>query len=806
MDIVEWVWERVSAEASLPEPAQLLVLAAVEGEQEFGNLVGSPKPPPTKATPVAPARAFLAGIEVEGYRGIGRKAQLTFAPGPGLVVIAGRNGSGKSSFAEALDWALNQRTSRAEKTPALWQDQWRNLHHPTPTNVRATFVVEGMGRTTVGVDWQPGAGPKEGTTWTQRAGEQRHDGVADLGWAEALELYSPMLSYDELGGILEGKPSELYDALERFLGLERLTEAGKQLREHTRILEEPGKSTASAAKDAKAALAPLSDSRAQTALKVIISRKPDAAAVASVEDALAGSPSGADPALSALDGLAKASLPAAGQVVAAASEVIEADAELRRATESAAAAHQDRCELLAAALRHHDGHGDSPCPVCGVGTLDTHWRERAETEVQASRVITERLTSARQRMNAATGAWRSLLPTRPGHLDRDDLALAELDPVRAAWTKWLSVCADPTRLPVDELRAYYDDLATTTGRLAAEASEEHQQRQDRWLEVLPLLMSWLDGHKQAAAVADELAVAKAAESWLKAKSLELRNERLRPLADQAREIWAKLRQESNVDLGSVTLEGANTRRRVDLGGSVDGAQTGTLAVMSQGELHALGLALFIPRACAEESPFGFLVLDDPIQAMDPSKIDGLVGVLTEIARSRQVIVFSHDDRLPECLRRMAVPARILEIVRGKDSEVDVRNIGDPIDRYLADARAITKDDGVSEADRRMVIPGLCRMALEAACQEIVYARELGKGTPRAEVEADWNGRHSTSLRVQAALDRDHLGLGAWLANRGKAKLGLGICTSGFHKGLVGVDPADAVWAVEALIAELRAAK
>ena len=61
-----------------------------------------------------------------------------------------------------------------------------------------------------------------------------------------------------------------------------------------------------------------------------------------------------------------------------------------------------------------------------------------------------------------------------------------------------------------------------------------------------------------------------------------------------------------------------------------------------------------------------MVLDDPVQAMDPAKVDGLVALLSEIARTRQVVVFSHDDRLPAALRRMNGSARILEVVRGPD--------------------------------------------------------------------------------------------------------------------------------------------
>lgn len=105
-----------------------------------------------------------------------------------------------------------------------------------------------------------------------------------------------------------------------------------------------------------------------------------------------------------------------------------------------------------------------------------------------------------------------------------------------------------------------------------------------------------------------------------------------------------------MDLGAIRLEGLKTSRRVTLQAAVDGAQAEAFGVMSQGELQALALAIFIPRATSPESPFRFMVLDDPIQAMDPSKIDGFLQVLTELANERQVIVLTHDDRLPSAIR------------------------------------------------------------------------------------------------------------------------------------------------------------
>ena len=99
--------------------------------------------------------------------------------------------------------------------------------------------------------------------------------------------------------------------------------------------------------------------------------------------------------------------------------------------------------------------------------------------------------------------------------------------------------------------------------------------------------------------------------------------RMAPTVTQAGELWGRMRHESNVDIGNISLAGAATRRHVVVDGCVDGVSTGALSVMSQGELHALALAMFIPRATNPESPFRFLVLDDPIQAMDPAKIAAL---------------------------------------------------------------------------------------------------------------------------------------------------------------------------------------
>ena len=93
-----------------------------------------------------------------------------------------------------------------------------------------------------------------------------------------------------------------------------------------------------------------------------------------------------------------------------------------------------------------------------------------------------------------------------------------------------------------------------------------------------------------------------------------------------------------------------------------------------------------------ESPFGFVVIDDSVQAMAPGKVDGLARVLATVAKERQVVVLTHDERLPESACRLHIPAHVIDVVRRLGSQVACRTIGDPVTQSLSDARALLRTD------------------------------------------------------------------------------------------------------------------
>ena len=156
-----------------------------------------------------------------------------------------------------------------------------------------------------------------------------------------------------------------------------------------------------------------------------------------------------------------------------------------------------------------------------------------------------------------------------------------------------------------------------------------------------------------------------------------------------------------------------------------------------------------------DSPFNFLVIDDPVQAMDPAKVDGLAKVFAKAAGNRQVIVFTHDNRLAAAVKDLAIPATILEVTRQPRSRVTVRECMDASRQALEDAVAVSKDPKVSDAVAARVVPGLCRTAVEAAFTQAFWRLQLRDGHTRAEIEPAFADKKLKLLSIAAlALFRD----------------------------------------------------
>ena len=145
--------------------------------------------------------------------------------------------------------------------------------------------------------------------------------------------------------------------------------------------------------------------------------------------------------------------------------------------------------------------------------------------------------------------------------------------------------------------ALYLNQAVTA--LTSAAKAELRAREDRWAPVAAEVAAWCRRYSAAEAAAQTVPTLQAAITWLKNATDDIRNARLAPLGDRAREIWAQLRQESNVDLGAIRLSGSGNRRQVDVNVTVDGSPGAELGVMSQSEVNALALTHAWRRSAAD---------------------------------------------------------------------------------------------------------------------------------------------------------------------------------------------------------------
>ncbi len=674
-----------------------------------------------------PAGVYLKSITAKGFRGIGPERRLELTPGPGLTLVLGRNGSGKSSFAEALEVVLTGDSSRWMDRPKVWREGWQNLHADGAPEVKAEFARDGFP--------EPVAIERK---WV--AGGRLDQGVMsrplEVGWEFALSTYRPFLSYNELASLVNQEPSRLHDGLSAILGLGDLVDAEKVLREARLPREKEAKACGERSKSLVARMAPLSDPRAVNCREAMSGKnfKLDA-----VEQQLSG---GSDSAVGPLKELAGLEIPDP-------SAILERLASLRERAHKLQGSQTERAlsaaNLLELALSHKQHEPTPDCPVCGA-VLSPDWAEKTRLEVDRLRLAASQAEALRKEQLACERDARELC-SRPPNILAAEVPGFDLAPALEAWRSWHQAGED---LEV-HLSMRLEPLRNALSPLVEQARQELEHRSVEWQPLAIELAAWLVEARRVEGERNLVKRLSDAEKWLKKASEDLRNERLRPVAESALGHYALLRQDSNVLLKGIALEGGgqSTQRRVALDVQVDDVEGAALGVMSQGELNALALSLFLPRATLPESPFRFVVIDDPVQAMDPAKVDGLARVLETTSKTHQVLVFTHDARLFESVRRLGIDATVVAVTRRERSVVELRRDLDPVSRSLADASDLARTDKLDRKVSARVVPRFCRDALEAALAELVRHRLFAAGCRHAEIEDQL--REAKTLNKLAAL-------------------------------------------------------
>ena len=455
------VYDRLDSDSDLHDDAKLYVMAALDGTLdeviEGGTSEGRP---PRPDTPDSPAGAYLRRVSVTGFRGIGPPADLDIVPGPGLTLVVGANGTGKSSFAEGLEFLLTGQNSRWQDKSAEWRHGWRNLHAQEPPELQAVFAVDGKAEETV-------ASRRWLSTDATRIEDHALEGLDALEWEAALETHRPFLSYDQLSDIVEKGPSARFDAMAAGLGLERLTEAREQLRtqrlhdqrayreareQRDELLAELGALDDERAYRVRAALVdePWNLGRIHLVLEGVLDdgdQGEDDTPLERLRRMADSPPSYSHRPLDLLQRLATVEFPSAEKVEEFCRKLHEMVPWLEAIRGRNAAGAALRHEALKAAMHVHEYEGDQPCPVCDAGQLDSRWKDAAETRLSALAEEAEEGNKATSELHDLVDECEALTQGPPDWLAEAERVGIDATVVLKAWDTWERAATDEPGLP-----------------------------------------------------------------------------------------------------------------------------------------------------------------------------------------------------------------------------------------------------------------------------------------------------------------------------------------------------------------------
>tara|TARA_R110002073_G_scaffold336544_1_gene535014 strand:- start:4584 stop:7193 length:2610 start_codon:yes stop_codon:yes gene_type:complete len=681
---------------------------------------------------------FLKSLTVEGYQGIGAPACLELPTGPGLTIISGRNGSGKSSIAEALENLLTDSSARWVDKAKEWKTGWKNIHYEGAPRICASFAdATGAVEYTATRTWAAGSTSlKKSEAWvcsnagsidSSNGAEHRLPLTAFPG-LDVISMYDPLLGCSSLSKLIATTPSELFDSVSELLGLEELTDAKRRLSQAAKVHTDRQSELSKKAEALRPMLDSLDDSRAN-------------ACVDALEEANWGIPElrkqlsivpSADRDATQLQQIRQLTFPATEELAVLCENVRAANRVLDEQERSDAGRAAKLAELLKASLDYHEHSSATEaepdaCPVClSEAKLDAAWRIEARKRADDAVSRAPQYKNAKAAVSQANDALLAqcqvasignLPAIRALELDNDAQALCEV---------WRSSLSQPSASPEQRVKfacEHQEAIRAVITHAKARATEILSERDAPWRKVLPVVQAFVDEAQVSLDAEDHTRgpQLKSAHNWLSQAEVSLREKRFTPLAEQICSVWETLRQGSNVSLSLPSLHSKGKMRKLVLDTKVDDSEESRSAfgIMSQGELNALALSLFLPRVLSDKTPFGFVVIDDPVHSMDPHKVDGLATVLGEVSQTRQVVVFTHDPRLTESLARLRIPAGRIQVNRASDSKVELKNVLWPSEQYLNDAvKLLETPDAIPNNLLARMVPGFCRLAVEAAAQKI----------------------------------------------------------------------------------------
>lgn len=627
--------------------------------------------------------ARLVAIELANFRGFSHTQRIDLDAD--IVLVRGDNGAGKTSLTDGILWLLTGELPHlADRVKGLRQkhDPIVNRYGSGDSKVRlrlrnddGEWTVERVGTS------------KRSSLSAELNGMPIHgeEGlVRALGFELSSDLTSAVntwgiLRQDAVRSVLDTGAAALHERMSSVIGLSEVTRFREACRTALKLATQEKRSTAETLKTAQAitrsAVQSLETLRATSPERV----KTSIGGRVRLTLADTGLPfSGALLEISDID-----TLVALGQYVASVAEqcstaadmfdsyvtasaaVTEGVAEVERELAAAEAQAKDLLQVTSDTQRLAEAAltllGDR-CPVCEQ-TIDA----------KAVKLKLEQELSKNSRRLVAAAEARGIADALSGRLNEarrreTSRAQAEARFVHAfealttelASSPYIRMADSPIR--AEDLRSLaraFGDARVALRGLHADIRAEAEVDEARFSATVE------------AATADERSARLAADAALRAEGVSKRlDQAAQEAADQ---IVARMLQELEPSFAEVfdrlaphpTFSELRARSDVyynrnqivpEVVDPLRNVSANPLVVYSEGQLNTVALSYFLGLALNSPSPaLGFMVLDDPLQAMDVLAVLGFADLCRRLRRERQLVITTHDRRYADLLARKLGP-------------------------------------------------------------------------------------------------------------------------------------------------------
>lgn len=259
------------------------------------------------------------------------------------------------------------------------------------------------------------------------------------------------------------------------------------------------------------------------------------------------------------------------------------------------------------------------------------------------------------------------------------------------------------------------------------------------------------------------------------------DEKFADLSDDVREWWDRLRPDEPTFFDGVKRRSAKAKRTVDLRVGLaakddrsDAKFRDAVAVLSQSQLHCLGLSLFLARAVKEGA--GFVVLDDPVLTSDddyrPNFASSVVEALLDAGV--QLVVATQDHKTWKEIGDRWGHRNVGQFLLVREDALagtEIRNHTDDLAAMIARAQPF-----INSADPLVRKDGAARLrdAIERFGKMVVVRDRKAAGDNTASI-TDYDGQNfgNYSQKVYALLSEDP-------SHPGKLRTAHNLTTPGSH--------------------------